>query len=98
MLGRGFGRGLVAIAALAIAGVAAAQGGGEAAAGDPGPGPGFAGALEARWLERNASELGLDEKTVAQVRKLGDEAREAARRRQEELRAEVRRLSEKFGE
>ena len=98
MLERGFVRGLVATAALGIAAVAAAQGGGQPAAGDPSPGAGFAGAAEARWLERHASELGLDEKTLAAVRKIGDEVRDAARRRQEELRAEARQLSEKLAE
>jgi len=96
MLEQGFVRGLVAAAALGIAAVAAAQGGGEPAAADPGPGAGLAGVAEARWLERHASELGLDEKTLAAVRKIGDEARDASRRRQEELRAEARRLSENF--
>jgi len=90
-------RGLIAAAALGIAASAAAQGGGEkAAAGESGPGAAFAGVAEARWLERNAKDLGLDEKTLAQVRKLGDEARDAARRRQEELQAKGKQLSETF--
>jgi Spy/CpxP family protein refolding chaperone len=98
MLERGFVRGLVATAALGIAAIAAAQGGGEPAAGDPGASAGLAGTAEARWLERHASELGIDEKTLAEVRKIGEEARDAARRRQEELRAEGKRLSEKLAE
>ncbi len=94
----GFVRSLVAAAALGVAGVAAAQGGAEAGAGAPGPGAGFAGVGEARWLERHASELGLDEKTLASVRAIGEEARSAASRRMDELRAEGRRLSEKLVE
>jgi Spy/CpxP family protein refolding chaperone len=92
----GFVRSLVAAAALAVAGVATAQGGAEAGA--PGPGASFAGVGEARWLERHASELGLDEKTLASVRRIGEEARSAAGRRMDELRAEGRRLSEKLAE
>jgi len=98
MLERGFVRAFFATAALGIAAVAAAQGGREPDAGAPGVGAGFAGAVEARWLERHASELGLDEKTLEAVRKIGDEVRDAARRRQEELRAEAKRLSEKLTE
>ena len=85
---RGFVRGMVAAAALGVAAVAAAQ--------DAGPGANFAGAAEARWLERHAKELGLDEKTLAAVRKMGEEARDAALRHQEELRTEGKRLAEEL--
>jgi Spy/CpxP family protein refolding chaperone len=98
MLERGFVRGLAAAGALGVAAVAVAQGGAGLDAGVPGPGGGFAGAGEARWLERHASELGLDEKTLTAVRAIGDEARDAASRRMDELRAEGRRLSEKLAE
>jgi Spy/CpxP family protein refolding chaperone len=99
MLERGFVRGLVATAAVATAAIgiaapAAAQGGGEPEGGPPGVGVGFAGATEARWLERHASELGLDEPTLAKVRAIGEEASGAWNRHVEELRAESRRLSE----
>lgn len=98
MRGRSFVRGLVAAAALGVAAVAAAQGGGGPEAGGAVPGAGFASMGEARWLERHAGELGLDEKTVAQVRAIGEEARSAASRRMDELRSQGRRLSEMLAE
>jgi Spy/CpxP family protein refolding chaperone len=96
---RGVVRALVAAAAVATAaiGVAAsagAQGGGEAGGGVPGVGVGFAGAIEARWLERHAGELGLDEPTLAKVRAIGEEASSEWKRHAEQLRSESRRLSE----
>jgi Spy/CpxP family protein refolding chaperone len=95
----GFARGLVAAAALAVAAVAGAQGGGAGReAGGPIPGGGFAGMGEARWLERHAKELGLDEKTVAEVRSIGEDARGAASRRMDELRAEGRKLTQMLGD
>jgi Spy/CpxP family protein refolding chaperone len=99
MWDRSFARVLVATAALGLAiAAAAAEDEKEPEAGAPGVGAAFAGPAEARWLERHAAELGLDEKTVAAVRAIGDEARNAASRRAEELRAEGRKLSEALGE
>jgi Spy/CpxP family protein refolding chaperone len=93
---RGFVRGLVAAAALGIASAAFAQAGPEA--GGPFPGGGFAGMGEARWLERHAKELGLDDKTLAEVRKIGEEARGAASKRMDESREAGRRLTQMLGE
>jgi Spy/CpxP family protein refolding chaperone len=53
--------------ALAIPGLGLAQ---------PAPGSFPAGRPEARLIERNAEELGLDAETVAAVKKLADESRE----------------------
>jgi Spy/CpxP family protein refolding chaperone len=89
---------LAAAAALGIAGVAAAQGGGGPELGGPFPGGGGAGMGEARWLERHASDLGLDEKTVTAVRAIAEEARGSASKRMEELRTEGRKLSQMLGE
>ena len=97
MTRRSFARGLFAVAALGAAAVAAAQGGGGPEAGGA-PGAGFASMGEARWLERHAGEIGLDEKTVAEVKAIGEEARSAASRRMDELRKEGRKLSEMLAE
>jgi len=97
MTRRSFARGLFAVAALGAAAGAAAQGGGGPEAGGA-PGAGFASMGEARWLERHAGEIGLDEKTVAEVRAIGEEARSAASRRMDELRKEGRKLSEMLAE
>ena len=96
MLERGFVLGLVAAAAFGVASVAAAQDAG--APGGPGVGAGFAGGIEARWLERHASELGLDEPTLAKVRAIGEEANDAWNRRAEQMRAESKRLAEALAE
>lgn len=93
---RGFVRGLVAAAALGIASAAFAQAGPEA--GGPVPGGGFAGLGEARWLERHAKELGLDDETVGEVRKIAEEARGAASKRMDESREAARRLTQMLGE
>ena len=98
--------GLVAAAAFAVASAAAAQEGAaqegvapEEAAPEgaaPGVGLGFAGATEARWLERHAKELGLDEATLARVRAIGEEAGADWNRRMGEIRAESRKLAEQL--
>ena len=95
---RGFLGGCFAAAAFGIAAVAAAQGGGAGDPGAAGGGAGFSGGIEARWLERHAKDLGLDEKTLAAVRKIAEEARSTATSRAEELRTEGRRLGEKLAE
>jgi Spy/CpxP family protein refolding chaperone len=95
---RGFLRGSCAAAALGIAAVVGAQERGELEPTGPGIGAGFAGGIEARWLERHAKELGLDEKTLEEVRKIAEETRSSANRRSEELRNESRRLGEKLAE
>jgi Spy/CpxP family protein refolding chaperone len=86
--------GAFAAALFAIAGAAGAQGGGDADAGAQGVGVGFAGGFEARWLQRHAKDLELDDKTLEAVRKIAEESRTAANKRAEELRAEGRRLGE----
>jgi len=95
---RGLLGGCFAAAAFGIAAVAAAQGGGAGDPGAAGGGAGFSGGIEARWLERHAKDLGLDEKTLAAVRKIAEEARSTATSRAEELRTEGRRLGEKLAE
>ena len=95
---RGLLAGCVAAALFGIADFAAAQGATEMEPGVPGIGAGFAGGIEARWLERHAKDLGLDEKTLAAVRKIAEESRDANNRHAEELRTESRRLGEKLDE
>src|SRR5262245_27553815 len=96
---RAFVRGIVAAVALGVSAVAIAQGGARPATGGPGgggpmAGGGVAGMGEARWLERHASDPGLDEKTVAAIRSIAEEARGSASRRMEQMRVEGRKLTE----